>query len=374
MAPVSPGPPDLPGGDGGGGQHRVLHGDAEGHGIAHAVVQIGGASGDGAIGQTGHAAGEEHRLPAQRVLPVRHAAAAQGVGNQADAAGEQLEGHPHGAGVDVVPVTDQLGGDALPLGGRADRTGIPVVNTGHGVIKVRQVGSARVKNGGSLLIGGVGVGHGDGTFFRCAAGEFHRAGQLRGHIRDPQQALCRVVEPGKGVVVRQTEIGGVLGALFPLGEERALHLDAQQPGTARRGVPVQAHRRAERRFQRVVGQGHGGGSEGRDAVLRQIGGHFHKAVIVAVGEVRAGAAVGVDIHQTGDDPRTAQVDARLLCPAGQHMGEAPVLHGEAAGDKPPVHKDQTVFKPHITPPAGPSARRAVPCGTVADQRHIGVEL
>ena len=344
-------PPDLAGGDGGGGENGLLTGDAEGHGIAHAVVQIGGASGDGAVRQSGHAAGEEHVLSAQGVLPVRHAAAAQGVGDQADAAGEQPERHAHGAGMDVVSVADQLGGDALPLGGRADGAGVPVMDAGHGVEQVRQVGSARVKDGGSLLIAGVGMGHGDGTLLRRAAGKFHRAGQLRGHVRDPQQALRRVIQAGKGVVVRQSEIGGVLRALFLLGEEGALHLDAHQTGAARRGGLMEPHCRAEGRFQHVIGQRHGGGREGGHAVLCQIGGHFHKAVIVAIGEIRAGVAVGVDIHQTGDHIRAVKIDALPVCRFRQHTGEPAMRHGEAAGDEPAVDKDISVDKPHITPPA-----------------------
>ena len=251
----------------------------------------------------------------------------------------------------MVPVADQLGGDVLPLGGRADGAGIPVMDAGHGVIKVRQVGRARVKDSGGLLIAGVGVGHGNGTLLRRAVGEFHRAGQLRSHVRDPQQALRRVIEPGKGVIVRQTEIGGVLSALLLLGEKGSLHLNAHQTGAARRGSLMEPYRRAEGRFQHVIGQRHGGGRKGGHAVLCQIGGHFHKTVVVAVGEVRAGIAVGVDIHQTGDHIRAVKIDTLPFRCFRQHMGEPAMRHGEAAGYEPAVDKDISVDKPHITPPA-----------------------
>ena len=232
------------------------------------------------------------------------------------------------------------------------------------------MGGSRVKNGGGLLVGGVGVGHGDGTLFRCAAGKFHRAGKLRRHIRDAQQPLRRVIQAGEGIVVRQAEIRRVLRALFLFGEERPLHLDAQQAGAALRRDAVQPHRRAERRFQHVVGQRHRRGGEGCDAVFCQIGGHFYKAAVVPVGEIRAGVAVGMDIHQPGDDPRAAKVHALPVRRVRQHVSEPAVLHGEAAGDKTAAHKNQTVFKPHITPPAdwlppqtGPRGGTARPAGS-----------
>ena len=253
--------------------------------------------------------------------------------------------------MDMVAVADQLGGDVLPLRGRADGTGIPVMDAGHGIEQVRQVGSARVKDGSSLLVAGVGMGDGDGDLIGRGLDELQRAGQLRGHVRDPQQALRRVIQPDKGVVVRQSEIGNVLGALLLLGEERPLHLNTHQLCTALRLRFMEPHRRAEGRFQHVIGQRHRGGGEGGHAVLRQIGGHFHKTVIIAVGEVRAGVAVGVDIHQTGDHICAVKVDALSVRRFRQHMGEPAVRHREAAGDEPAVDKDISVDKPHITPPA-----------------------
>ena len=115
---------------------------------------------------------------------------------------------------------------------------------------------------------------------------------------------------------------------------------------------MEPHRRAECRLQHGVGQRHGGGREGGHAAVRQIAGHFHKAVIVAVREVRAGVAMGVDVHQTGNHIRTVKVDALTVRRLLQHMGEAAVLHREAAGDKAAIHEDIAVTEPHITPPAG----------------------
>ena len=265
----------------------------------------------------------------------------------------------------MVSVADQLRRHVLPLRGRTDGAGMPVVDGGHGVIEMGQVDSARVKHGGSLLIGGVGVRHGDGTPRRRTAGKVRRALQLRRDVHDTQQPLRCVVQPRKGGVVRQAEIGGVLCALPLLGEKRPLHVDACQPGAALRRGAVQPYRRVERRLQHVVGQCHGRGCKGCDAVSGEVGGHLHKAVVIAVGEVRAGVAVGVDIHQTGDDIRAVQVDGRLIRRLPQYAGEAPVLHGEAAGDKAPVHENMAICKSHLTPPAGWLPPWTAPPGGIA---------
>ena len=57
-------------------------------------------------------------------------------------------------------------------------------------------------------------------------------------------------------------------------------------------------------FQHVVGQGHGGGGKGGHAALGIESGHPLESLVIAVGEVRAGVAVAVDVDQAGDDGGT----------------------------------------------------------------------
>ena len=222
-----------------------------------------------------------------------------------------------------------------------------VVNAGHGVEQVGQMGGSRIKHGGSLVVSGGGVGHGHPAFFRRTAGKLHRPRQLRGHVHNAQQSLRRVIQPQKSVPVRQTQICRILGASFLPGEKRSLHLNAHQSGPVRKALPAQPRRSVKGLIQCVIGQGHGGRSEGGDAPPGQIPGHTHQARIVPVGEVRTGAAVNVDIHQPRDHQRPVQI-LRRARDILQHMGKLPVFHREASPDEPSVRKNPTVFVPHIT--------------------------
>lgn len=130
---------------------------------------------------------QEHVLSAEGVLPVRHPAAAQRIGNDADPARKQLERHAHGARVDVLAVADQLRNHVFPLRTRANGAGLAVVDARHGVIQVRQVGRARAKYRRCLFIGAVRMRDRDGAELRHLLSKLDRAGQLRCHIRDAEK-------------------------------------------------------------------------------------------------------------------------------------------------------------------------------------------
>ena len=205
---------------------------------------------------------------------------------------------------------------------------------------MRQMRCARVEDGGGLFIRRIRVRDGDAAFLRGAAREVNCARKLGRHVHDAQQPLRRVVKARKGVVIGQAQIVCVLRAFFLFGKERTLHLDAHEMRTVRGRFAMELYRRAESRFQHVVGQRHRRGSKARHAVLRKIARHFCKAGKVAVGKVRAGIAVRVDIHKAGDDERAVQIRARFVrVRVFQHAGKAPVFDRKAAADELPVHKE-----------------------------------
>ena len=146
---------------------------------------------------------------------------------------EQAEGHAHGAGVDVLAVADELRDHILPLGGRTDGAGLAVVDAGHSVIQVRQMAGPGGEDRRGILIAAVGMRDGDRAELRGLRGKVHCARQLRRHIHDAHQPLAGLVERAERFEVRQAEVRAVLRALFLLGEERPLHLDAHQAGAAR---------------------------------------------------------------------------------------------------------------------------------------------
>ena len=252
--------------------------------------------------------------------------------------------------MDVLTVTDQLRDHVFTFTARANGAGLAVVDARHGVIQVRQMGRTRVKDRAGFFVGAVGVRDGDraelGRFF----GKFDRTGQLCCHVRNADKALGDVIKPFECSKVRLSQVRAVLRALFLFGEERPLHLDAHETGTALRLLVSEPDCRFVRRFQHVIGQCHGRGREAGHAVLREIACHFDKAVVIAVGKIRAGIAVIVDIDQSGDDILVVQVDAALCGDRGQYLGKSSVFRAEGAVSEFAAHKNIGILKKHIVPP------------------------
>lgn len=73
------------------------------------------------------------------IPPIRHAAAAQGIGDEANSVGKQLECHTNGTRMDVVSIAVELGNYILPFAGSPDRARLPVMDRRHGIIEMCQV-------------------------------------------------------------------------------------------------------------------------------------------------------------------------------------------------------------------------------------------
>ena len=102
---------------------------------------------------------------------------------------------------------------------------------------------------------------------------------------------------------------------------------AAHDGAARGALVRHAVGRGKGRSQRLIRQGQRRGGNGGDAVPGTVARHADIVVPIAVGVIRAGVAVRVDIEQAGDDIGAVQIDgvrARLA----QHTREAAVFHGE----------------------------------------------
>ena len=81
------------------------------------------------------------------------------------------------------------------------------------------------------------------------------------------------------------------------------------------------------------------------------GRHDFEPLIIPVGEIRAGIAVGMDVDQAGDHQRTVEIKSFWPL-AGEELTEATVPDREAAADKARRRKDLRILKNHIRPPAG----------------------
>lgn len=250
--------------------------------------------------------------------------------------------------MDVLTVTDQLRDHVFTLAARANGAGLAMMNARHGVVEMRQVRRARVKHCRCLFIGAVRMRDRDGAELRHLLSKLDRAGQLRCHIRDAEKTLGSVIKVFERGKIRLSQIRAVLRALFLFGEERPLHLDAHETGTALRLLVSEPDCRFVRRFQHVVGQCRGRGREAGHAVLREIACHFDKAVIVAVREIRTGIAVIVDVDKPRNDILVVQVDAALCGDRGQNFGKSSAFHAERTVLKLTIYENVGILEEHDT--------------------------
>ena len=228
----------------------------------------------------------------------------------------------------MLTVTDQLGIDLLAFRGRADDAGFAVMDPGHGVVEMRQVRRPGFIDRPGFLVACVRVRHRYRAELRGFFGKVHCAGKLRRQVRDSDQAVRDLIQMPESLPVGIPQIGAVLGALFLLGEEGPLHVDAEQRRTALRLLVPQALCREIRGLQHLIGQRHRRRSEARHPVFSQIARHFLQPIVVSVREVRAGVAVGVDIDQARDHVLSLQVDAVLRSLSLSDLAEDAVLDGK----------------------------------------------
>ena len=126
---------------------RFIPRNSEAHGILHTLVQCRRRTRDGAVLESGDPALQEDILSSQGILSVRHAAASQGIRDQADAPREKPERHPYSTGMNMLAVADEFCIDILPFRGCADHTGLAVMDGRHGVVEVGQMVQISAREG-----------------------------------------------------------------------------------------------------------------------------------------------------------------------------------------------------------------------------------
>ena len=126
-------------------------------------------------------------------------------------------------------IADQLSADILILHSSGDHTGITVMDTGHGVEKVGEVGSTGIESHLCIVIGSIGMCHRHSAKLLCFFNEFLCTGQLRGDVHDPDQAAAALLQSFKACKIRLFQIIGVLSATFFVGKIRALQSNLSIP-------------------------------------------------------------------------------------------------------------------------------------------------
>ena len=250
--------------------------------------------------------------------------------------------------MDVETVTDDLGLHIFVFYTGGNGTGSAVVDAGHGVVQVGHVGDTGIHGGTGLVVGAVGVGDGDGAQLAGLFHEFHGTGQLGSDVHNADQTVAIVIELLKAVEIRLLQVVGVLSATLLVGEVGAFHLDAHEAGVTLGSFGLQLLCGGKGLVQNIVGQGHGGGSEGGGTALGIVLGHGLQAFVIAVGEVGTGVAVAVNFYQTRDDGGAAQINGIGGNFFGQNDTEFAVYDFESTGMELKIRSEDTrVFIEHI---------------------------
>ena len=111
-----------------------------------------------------------------------------------------------------------------------------MVDAGHGVVQVGQVGHTGVNGGFGMVIVRIGVGDGHGAKFLGLGNELRRAGQLGSHVHDAHQAAAAFIQRFEAFKIRLLQVVGVLGAPLLVGEVGTFHLNAHEPGQTLGGL------------------------------------------------------------------------------------------------------------------------------------------
>ena len=232
--------------------------------------------------------------------------------------------------MDVKAVTDYLSGYPFILTSRCNGAGPAVMDAGHSVKQMGKVGHAGIDSGFCLIVAAIGVGDRYGAVSGDLSDKLHGAGEFGRYIHDFNESAAAVVQFTEGIIVRESQISGILGALPRLTEKRPLHIDSAHGGAffgffgmdARCGL-IRRPELVERKRQRA-------GGKGCDAVCGLIPRHLHKTLVAAVAEVGSGIAVGVHIQQSGDHLCSVKVGAVRQFGA-ENIVKSSVFHGESAG-------------------------------------------
>ena len=212
------------------------------------------------------------------------------------------------------------------IGSSAHNAGSAVGEGRHGVEQVGGVGSAVGEAGLGLLVGGAGVGDGNGAQLAGLADEVQRAGQLGGHVDQADVLAGLLIQALEHVEIGVDDVLLGLGTLLGLVEEGAFHVHAAQHGAFT--VLMEAGLGSlEYTGQDLLVKGHGGAHEGGNALAALVAADLHHILGGGVAEVAAGSAVDVNVHKAGGNVLAGGVDdlVALQSAGGSNLNDTVAL-------------------------------------------------
>ena len=184
--------------------------------ILHAVHEVRGRACYRPIVKSGKFPFDRDGLTTQSVLPVRKACRHHGVRDQRNPLpAEETESQADDGRLDMNPVRNELNCHTVIFRCGRNDAGLSMVDAGHGVIEVGDVGSAFFDGLPGRLIVCRRVGNGNDCILLRLFDEVHGARKLRGNVAETDGLAGSLIQTGKHLIIRVVEIGRILGpALF----------------------------------------------------------------------------------------------------------------------------------------------------------------
>ena len=150
---------------------------------------------------------------------------------------------------------------------------------------------------------------------------------LRRHGYQADCPACCLVEPFEHLHIRNMDVLRILRAALLHADKRSLQMNAD--GTCAILRSSEMTDRPARLFQLRFLERHCCRAPARHAILRVEAAHCLHFRVVSVTGICAHRRVGVDVHQSGDDIKTAVVQ-NILCPLAPRSGPSVLLRAAGA--------------------------------------------
>ena len=203
------------------------------------------------------------------------------------------------------PIRDQFDHNFIMVSRRSNDAGRAVRQGGHRIIQVGNLPRATAEGFAGCIVIRLRMCDRQTDLARQGFDGLHCSRQFGRQVAQFEQTVRLLLQAPEHLRIRCVQVSSILCSFFGRRDERTLHIDADERGSALlRAVRCSRLRDPGKLFFRIS---HGRRADGGNAVLRLIVRDRRDCLLRAVTEVIAHTAVKVQIHQAGHSVQPAHI-------------------------------------------------------------------